>query len=277
MQINSKWMERRCGSPFLEEGLTMRIVSLVPSLTLTLFDLGCTSEQIVGRTPWCIHPADSVQNVPVVGGTKTPNLNKIMNAKPELVVMDREENPKEVYEELKSKGIEVFVSSVEHPSEVPEMLRTLGEKVGKSARAEAMAASLEATMNDLQRQPLPSRRVAPMIWHEPLMSVGPEKYAGGVLTSLGLTVPSLVEGGNGYPVVTPEALMEKQIEGLLLSSEPHDFAIEEGEAIAKQVAELGGQAPWSVCIDGEALTWFGSHTLKGLESLRKQIENSGFL
>ena len=76
----------------------MRIVSLVPSLTLTLFDLGLTSNEIVGRTPWCIHPAEKVSEVMVVGGTKTPNLNKIRKLKPDLIVMDKEENPLDVYE-----------------------------------------------------------------------------------------------------------------------------------------------------------------------------------
>ena len=76
----------------------MRIVSLVPSLTLTLFDFGLTSESIVGRTPWCIHPKDDVDDVQVVGGTKTPTLSKIKAARPDLVVMDRDENPKAVYE-----------------------------------------------------------------------------------------------------------------------------------------------------------------------------------
>ena len=78
----------------------MRVISLVPSLTLTLAELGLDASQLVGRTPWCIHPADYIKDVQVVGGTKTPNLHQIRNAKPALVLLDREENPKEVFEEL---------------------------------------------------------------------------------------------------------------------------------------------------------------------------------
>ena len=74
----------------------MRVVSLVPSLTLTLFDLGLDATSIVGRTPWCIHPADQVNKVPVVGGTKTPTRSKIIQARPDLVVLDRDENPKAI-------------------------------------------------------------------------------------------------------------------------------------------------------------------------------------
>ena len=250
----------------------MRIVSLVPSLTLTLFDLGCTTDEVVGRTPWCVHPEAMVVHVPVVGGTKTPNLNKILAASPDVVVLDREENPKAVYEALIDAGITVYASSVEHPNEVPKMLRELGTLVNRREAAERYASELEALLIELLQSPLPATRVAPMIWHEPLMSVGPEKYAGGLLTTLGLSVPSLVEGGNGYPVVTVEALKQHDIEALLLSSEPHRFALEEGEDIASRVIAKGGQTMWCKCIDGEALTWFGTHTAEGLRLLHEALK-----
>jgi len=251
----------------------MRIVSLVPSLTLTLFELGCTTEEIVGRTPWCIHPKDAVEQVQVVGGTKTPNVKKIMALNPELVVLDQEENPKKIHDEFVDAGINVFVSSVKHPAEVPEMLRQLGEAIDRKESAEKWASSIESKLRWMKKNPLQSVRVAPMIWHEPLMSVGPGKYAGGLLTTLGLEVPALVEGGNGYPIVTPEALIEHNVEWLLLSSEPHDFALEEGEAIAAEMRKLGGQGAHSTCIDGEALTWFGTTTLAGLETLHKTLSD----
>ena len=78
----------------------MRVVSLVPSLTDTLFALGLTNKEVVGRTPWCIHPRELVEQVMIVGGTKTPNLGKIRSLKPDLIVMDKEENPLPVYREL---------------------------------------------------------------------------------------------------------------------------------------------------------------------------------
>jgi ABC-type hemin transport system substrate-binding protein len=266
-------MAPQFGLLLLKDGLCMRIVSLVPSLTLTLFDLGCDSSEVVGRTPWCVLPADKVTDVPVVGGTKTPNLNKILSAKPDLVLLDREENPKLVHDALVDAGVDVFVSSVEHPNQVPAMLRALGETIGRKREGEAWALRLEQRLEEVRTTPLPPARVAPMIWHEPLMSVSPEKYAGGMLTALGLTVPVLVEGSNGYPVVTVEALIEHRIEGLLLSSEPHNFALNEGEDIAKEVLNSGGQPMWCKCIDGEALTWFGTHTVAGLAILRDSLNS----
>ena len=248
----------------------MRVVSLVPSLTETLFDLGLGLDEVVGRTPWCIHPA-AAHDVPVVGGTKTPNLTQIFNARPDVVVLDREENPKAVHDTLVEQGVAVVVSTVEHPSDVPALLRELGEAVGRAEDGERLAIATEAALAGQPSAKTPGPRVAPMIWHEPLMAVGPRRYAGALLEVMGWTVPDLEPGGNGYPVVTPQALVEHRIEGLLLSSEPHAFTMEEGEAIADAVEALGAPRPWCRLIDGEALTWFGSRTHRSLEGTELSV------
>lgn len=242
----------------------MRVISLVPSLTLTLAELGLDAAQLVGRTPWCIHPESFVEGVKVMGGTKTPNINKLRDARPDLVILDREENPKEVYEALNEAGIETFVSEVEHPSEVPDMLIQLGERLNLEAKASELASYILTELEGISQQEGPI--VLPMIWHEPLMAVSPRKYSGALLEACGFRVPDLEPNGNGYPVVSPEQIMEHNVEGLLLSSEPHEFSKQEGEAICDAVEALGGQRPWTKCIDGEALTWFGSHTLQGLRT-----------
>ena len=122
----------------------IRVVSLVPSLTLTLFDLGLDPSSIVGRTPWCIHPSPMVNDVLIVGGTKTPTLSKIKAAQPTLVVMDRDENPKAVYDWCVEQGFPTFVCEVKHPSDVPAMLRELASCIGCEARGEELAQRVEA-------------------------------------------------------------------------------------------------------------------------------------
>ena len=242
----------------------MRVISLVPSLTLTVAELGLDASQLVGRTPWCIHPADYIKDVRVVGGTKTPNLNKIRDAKPDLVLLDREENPKEVFEELTRLGIKTYVSYVERPGDVPNMLLELGQLLGLEANARELANAVQEEIAICQQENGPV--VLPMIWHEPLMAVSPQKYSGALLEACGFRVPDIEPNGNGYPVVTVEHITSNRIEGLLLSSEPHEFSKQEGEAICDSVEAIGGLRPWTLCIDGEALTWFGSHTLTGLRT-----------
>ena len=204
----------------------MRIVSLVPSLTLTLFDFGLDAESVVGRTPWCIHPAASVEDVPVVGGTKTPTLSKIEAAQPDLVVMDKDENPIAVYEWCLEQGYNVFVCDVRHPSEVPNMLRALGKAVQCSKVAESLACSIESTLAEAPETR--ARRALPLIWHKPLMAANGTTYAGNMLACLGYEVPDIEPNETGYPEVSPQVMIDYGITDIFLSSEPHVFTTEDG-------------------------------------------------
>lgn len=243
----------------------MRIVSLVPSLTLTLFDLGLGPDEVVGRTPWCIHPAQHVHEVPVVGGTKTPTLSKIAAAQPDLVVMDRDENPKAVYDWCIEQGYATFVCHVNHPSDVPTMLRDLGKAVNRMDEADGLASELEDVLASI---PENNGRVAlPLIWHEPLMAANGETYAGGMLACMGYTVPIIDPNGTGYPEVTVESIIEHGVTDLFLSSEPHEFSMEEGQRLATAIEAAGATPPELHMIDGEALTWMGSFTATGLRTL----------
>ncbi|MGB1098841.1 MAG: ABC transporter substrate-binding protein [Poseidonia sp.] len=248
----------------------MRVVSLVPSLTLTLFDFGLTSEHIVGRTPWCIHPKSEVDEVPVVGGTKTPTLSKIKAACPDLVVMDRDENPKAVYEWCLEQGFSTFVCHVRHPSDVPGMLRELGVAVGCEEAAEAFAVAIE---DELAQVPVQGSRTAlPLIWHDPLMAANGTTYAGNMLTCLGFKVPNIESEGTGYPVVTPDSIVENGVTDLFLSSEPHEFTTAEGQALHAALAQCTDQPPAVHFIDGEDLTWMGSRTATALQRLRTVLD-----
>ena len=246
----------------------MRVVSLVPSLTQTLFDLGLTTDEVVGRTPWCINPKDKVEQVMIVGGTKTPNLNKIRNLEPDLIVMDKEENPLEIYQTLQSEGFIIFVSEVESPRDVPKMLRDLGNACGRDSAGEQLALLCEESLDQLSTVGKKLRTV-PLIWYEPLMAVSPQKYAGAILSEVGFDVIDTHPEGNGYPEVSVDDFIEHDIELILLTSEPHEFTLEEGHDIAANIVKAGGRAPTVKLIDGEDLTWFGSRTESALRHLSK--------
>lgn len=252
----------------------MRVVSLVPSLTLTLFDLGLDATSIVGRTPWCIHPSEHVKEVQVIGGTKTPSRSKIKAAKPDLVVMDRDENPKEIYDWCADEGIATYVCDVKHPEDVPAMLRELSSRVGCQSKGEELASELENVLRGCLGTNTRGV-VVPMIWHEPLMAAESGTYSAGVIEALGFNVPRFEENGTGYPIVSAQSLIEHNVEGILLSSEPYDFALEEGMAIADAVVKRGGKRPWVTCIDGEALTWMGSFSARGILKLSEDLASFG--
>ena len=244
----------------------MRVVSLVPSLTDTLFALGLTNKEVVGRTPWCIHPREMVEQVMVVGGTKTPNLGKIRSLQPDLIVMDKEENPLSVYQELIAEGFTIFVSEVKSPSDVPQMLRELGKACGKDAAGDALALICQDSLSSLKKSTR-SARTVPLIWHKPLMAVSPNKYPGAILCEVGFEVIDTNPQGNGYPEISIEEFIEHKIELILLTSEPHNFTTEEGKSIVQEIVSVGGLPPTVVHIDGEDLTWFGARTAPALARL----------
>ena len=188
----------------------MRVVSLVPSLTDTLFALGLTKNEVVGRTPWCIHPRELVEQVMIVGGTKTPNLGKIRSLKPDLIVMDKEENPLPVYRELIAEGFTIFVSEVKSPSDVPQMLRELGKACGKDAAGDALALICQDSLNSLKKSTR-SARTVPLIWHKPLMAVSPNKYPGAILCEVGFEVIDTNPQSNGYPEISFEEFIKHKI------------------------------------------------------------------
>ena len=244
----------------------MRVVSLVPSLTQTLFDLGLTTDEVVGRTPWCIHPKEKVEQVMVIGGTKTPNLNKIRRLDPDLIVMDKEENPLEIFQTLANEGYTIFVSEVESAKDVPKMLRELGKACDRESAGEQLALLCEDSLNQISKVGNGLRTV-PLIWYEPLMAVGPDKYAGSILSLVGFDVVDTNPDGNGYPEVSVSDFIEHDVELILLTSEPHEFTLDEGNGIAASIVKAGGNAPTVKLIDGEDLTWFGSRTAPAIARL----------
>ncbi len=252
----------------------MRVVSLVPSLTETLFALGLDETTIVGRTAWCIEPRGRVETIRVLGGTKTPNLRGVLDLAPDLVVLEREENRREAYDALVAAGVSLYVAHVLSPEDVPGTLRELGERTGRVRAAEALAKDLEAALAERAggaagSWPSPAKgpRVVPLIWNDPLMSVAPTRYSGALLAAAGFEVPDLVPG-EGYPRVSPGMIGEAGVTHLLLSSEPHDFSVEEGEALAAAVLARGHSRPHAIKVDGQDLTWFGARTATALRRFR---------
>ena len=195
----------------------------------------------------------------VIGGTKTPNLNKIRSLEPDLIVMDKEENPLEIYQTLTDEGYAIFVSEVESPRDVPKMLRELGKACNRESAGEQLALLCEDSLNQISNVEHALRTV-PLIWYEPLMAVGPNKYAGAILSLVGFDIIDTHPNGNGYPEVLVEDFIEHDIELILLTSEPHEFTLDEGNGIAANIVKAGGKAPMVKLIDGEDLTWFGSRT-----------------
>ncbi|MGQ0552844.1 MAG: helical backbone metal receptor [Planctomycetota bacterium] len=258
----------------------MRIVSLCPSLTELVFDLGC-GDALVGRTAWCCHPRGAVERVEAVGGTKTPDLARILALRPDLVLMNDEENRREDWEALRAAGLNVYSSLPVTAADTAEMVRAIGTALAAPAadvagRAHAIAEDIErraARVAAAAQQRATPVRFAYLIWREPWMGVGADTYASALLTLAGgLNVlgenaaaapdPAPRPTPPRYPQLTPAALADAQPDLVLLGSEPFPFR----ERHLTELAALTGlPAARFRLVDGELLSWHGSRTPAGID------------
>jgi ABC-type Fe3+-hydroxamate transport system substrate-binding protein len=233
----------------------MRIVSLVPSITDLLCDLDL-SEQVVGRTGFCIHPWEIVREIPKVGGTKDLKFDRIRELEPTHVVVNIDENKKEDAEALAEFIPNVVVTHPLAPSDNLDLYRQMGREFDREAQAEALCEKFEAALARVDDRP--EQRVLYLIWRDPWMTISPETY---ISRTLGLfnwkTVPASTD--ERYPQVDLGAV---EVDRVLLSSEPFHFK-------EHHVAEVEALVPGAKVslIDGEMTSWYGSRAIAGIDYL----------
>jgi ABC-type Fe3+-hydroxamate transport system substrate-binding protein len=256
-----------------------RIVSLVPSITELLFDLGLDHGRIVGRTKFCIHPAESIRSVPVVGGTKDVHMQRLFSLHPDLVIANIDENMKETVEAIENDGhgTPVFVT---HPCTIADalaLIRDLGMLLDLSVPASMLLDSMHAALNAISG--IHRGRALYLIWRRPWMAVSPGTYIDAMLTHVGydnvideqwLAKRSFSSSGaRRYPALTVNDIVELQPEVILFSSEPFPFARSHMDELLDALRAHGAALPDCRSVDGEAYSWYGSritkltHTLHG--------------
>jgi ABC-type Fe3+-hydroxamate transport system substrate-binding protein len=234
------------GRPVVLESAPRRIVSLVPSQTELLADLGLDAE-IVGLTRFCVPPEGWKQRKTIVGGTKHLRLDRIATLRPDLVLGNREENERAQIEAVAALA-PVYVTDVATVEDALAMIRAVGRLVDRASPAEVLAAEIEAGFAGLERvEPL---RAAYFIWRRPWMSVGGDTFIHDVMRQAGLV--NVFGNRTRYPEVTPEEVAAARPDVLLLSSEPYPFRAEHA---AEMEAATGTPA---MLVDGEVFSWYGS-------------------
>jgi len=237
----------------------MRIVSLVPSLTELVCELGLAG-QLVGRTGFCIHPADVVRDIPKVGGTKTVNLEKIRSLAPTHVILNKDENLRETAEALAAFVPNLVVTHPLAPLDNLALFRQLGAVFGREREAEALCARFQAAYDAATGRKYPERRVLYLIWKDPWMTVSRDTYISRTLAVFGMqTQPEAA--GERYP--TLDRLDPGAADLVLLSSEPYRF----GEKHLAQVQTLTGKP--ALLVDGEMTSWYGPRAVAGLVYLEE--------
>ena len=252
--------------------IPQRIISLVPSQTELLFDLGLDDE-IVGITKFCIHPDSLYRKKTRVGGTKQIDFEKIVQLNPEVIICNKEENDMVQVNELMHR-FSVWVSDVRNLDDALEMIQQIGNLVGKEERAYALQQNIRRQFNLFNPYP-PFEKSHPLntayfIWKNPLMSVGADTFIHDMLSRCGLKNAFMAK--TRYPEITMQELSHLSPDVILLSSEPFPFK-------EKHLADFKRVCPESKILlaDGEFFSWYGSRLLKApdyFRSLVKQIHYS---
>lgn len=229
-----------------------RIVSLVPSLTETLFALG-VGERVVGRTRYCTQPPRAVGRVAKVGGTKKVDVARVLELEPDLIVAVKEENTREDVEALAGCGVSVFLGAPETVAEAVDMLRELAGRV-EAPRTEDVLAPVERAVNRLRIRPENPRRVFVPIWKSPYMSVGSDTYVHDVLKTCG--GENICGEAARYPVVALHDIEAARPEVILLPDEPYPFSAEDLPEFYSLDVPAAREGRIHL-VDGKLLTWYG--------------------
>lgn len=240
----------------------MRIVSLCPSLTELVAQLGL-SDALVGRTKFCVAPADVAARVEAVGGTKDPRVERIAQLAPDLVLMNREENRAQDAEALRAHGLALHTSLPRDPAGARALVVELGAVLGREREAARIAAEIDAALERVDarecRTPVP---FVCLVWRKPWMAAGRATYLSALVERAG-GANLVADDGADYPTLTADALAALAPQRVLLPSEPFPFAAQHAVELAQAT---GLAADVFRFVDGAALTWHGTRTAAGLDA-----------
>lgn len=232
-----------------------RIISLVPSQTELLCDLGLETE-VVGITKFCVHPAKWFHTKTKVGGTKSLHFEIIDELKPDLILANKEENNQRDIEQLEKK-YPVWVSDIRSLNEAIKMIRQIGEMLCKKIESDLLSQAIYKKFQDLEIKRTGNKAIY-FIWQKPWMCAGGDTFISEMMHFAGFE--NILKNRNRYPEIQEAELIKLNPDYILLSSEPFPFQ-------EKHKAEIEMICPKSkvILVDGEMFSWYGSRLLKSAE------------
>lgn len=243
-----------------------RIISLVPSQTELLYDLGL-EDLLVGITKFCVHPKQLKATKEIVGGTKQVKIDKIKGLQPDIIIANKEENTKEIVEEL-SQICPVWVTNIVTIEDNFQMISDFGKLFNKRTEAQKWNDKITFAYNDFKQfiKNKPIRKVAYFIWANPYMVAGEDTFINEMLKLN--RFQNIYEGKGRYPEIELEKIrQEGDPEFVLLSSEPFPFKDEHAFEIGRSTHHAK-----TIFVDGEMFSWYGSRLVKAFDYFKQMQE-----
>lgn len=225
----------------------VRIVSLVPSITEYLLDIGAP---VVGRTKFCVHPANKVKAIPTVGGTKNFKIEKVAGLDPDLIIGNKEENYREGIEEL-AKRYPVWMSDIVTLQDQYQMMHEVGKITKKEDKATIITSQVQSSLDSVRKAH--GEKVLYLIWKNPWMAAGRQTFIHSLLEYIGYE--NCIQESR-YPQLFDETIEQVDPQIIMLSSEPFPFR----EKHIEEVSKLWPNAE-VVLVDGEMYSWYGSRII----------------
>lgn len=232
-----------------------RIVSLVPSQTELLFDLGLRDE-VVGITKFCVHPNEWFRTKQRIGGTKQLHIDKIRELEPDLIIANKEENNREDIEELEEE-FPVWVSDVKTLEDARKLIKDIGNLVSQRENAVALLKEFDTQFQKLKSLGTSDKRAIYLIWSNPNMIAGSDTFISSMLNAVELENAIKEER---YPEL--DSCDYETPDLVLLSSEPFPFKEKHIEEFRQRFPEADVKI-----VDGEMFSWYGSRLLKAPDYL----------
>jgi ABC-type Fe3+-hydroxamate transport system substrate-binding protein len=238
-----------------------RIISIVPSQSELLWDLGL-KEELVGITKFCIHPQQMFDSIERVGGTKNLNIDKIRALKPDVIIGNKEENEQSQIIELQ-KEFNVWMSDIFTLQDALQMIDGIGALVNKSNETNRIKQQIQHSFLNLQQI---SKTGLYLIWNKPYMVAGRATFIGDMMQKIG--IHNVLEQNSRYPELSLEEIKILHPDIILLSSEPYPFKEE-------HIKELQNELPKSkvILVDGEFFSWYGSRLAKSVTYFNELIKD----
>ncbi|MYA01542.1 MAG: ABC transporter substrate-binding protein [Chloroflexi bacterium] len=249
------------------------VVSLVPSFTELVCSMRLAS-RLVGVTRFCVEPADVVAPIRKVGGTKNPDIERIIRLEPQLVLANREENNEDDVAALRKAGLNVYVGDVRTAEEAHEEIDRVGRLLGGISLkiGESIKESLEE-QEHVQRL-RPRVRAAALIWRNPYMAASGDTYIGDLLRVSGAINVCEDSGRGRYPRLSLTQLVELDPEVILLPSEPYRFRERHAEELLAQQGMSAGRNGHVYLCDGQNLTWWGVRTGAAIQEVSGLLDHA---
>lgn len=236
----------------------LRVISLVPSWSEFLYLLG-DGINLVGRTKYCIQPAGIIAEIPVIGGTKNPNISQIVGLMPDIVIANREENKSEDIQLLRAAGLSVYVTAAITVEEAYEEMMDLESQL---VHRKSISAHILEEISEFTSESIPYSYIY-LIWDQPLMAAGPNTYISNLIEYAG-GKNLISKKPNRYPKINFDDIIKLSPDFLFLPDEPYEFDDTHQSTFSSLLPRTSVRL-----IDGKLASWYNQRMLDGLQFFSK--------